>query len=98
MKVAYFRFILILLSLFITGKCNGQNKSSAYISGFLSIENTWDSTVFLSHIPTLDDMYVMSNEMIIAKTAIDSLGYFQFNIDFLPKEYNLYRLHIVNMK
>ncbi|MFW5658284.1 MAG: response regulator transcription factor [Bacteroidota bacterium] len=97
MKVAFFRYILLALclSVFVTGTSNGQNKASAKISGFLSIDDTWDSTIFLSHIPTFDDMYVMSNEMIIAKAAIDSLGYFQFNIGFLPKDDNLYRLHII---
>ncbi len=73
----------------------GQNKSNVQISGYLSIDNTWDSKIYLSHIPTFDDMYVMSNEMIIAKTEIDSLGYFKFSLDFLPQGENLYRLHII---
>ena len=97
MKVSFFKCILMFLfiSVLITGTSNGQNKTRANISGFLSIDSTWDSVIFLSHIPTFDDMYVMSNEMIIAKTAMDSLGYFQFFIDFLPEEDNLYRLHII---
>ena len=36
----------------------------------------------------------MSKSMIIAESVIDSSGYFHFNVDYLPKEDNLYRLHI----
>ncbi len=32
--------------------------------------------------------------MIIAESNIDSAGYFKFNIGFLPKEDNLYRIHV----
>jgi len=97
MKIAFSKRILIFLitSVFAIATNSGQNKSNAIISGFLSIDDTWEPIIFLSHIPTFDDMYVMSNEMIIAKTVIDSLGFFQFKIDFLPTEDNLYRLHIV---
>lgn len=73
----------------------GQIKIKSYISGKLSLDNSWSSTIYLSHITTFDDMYVMSNEIIIAKTIIDSLGYFKFDIDYLPVDENLFRLHIV---
>jgi DNA-binding CsgD family transcriptional regulator len=97
MTVMFFRYILatIFLYLIIPSTSIGQNKSSAHISGNVLIDNTWDSVIYLSHIPTFAEMYVMSNEMILAKTVIDSLGYFKFNIDFLPKEESLYRLHII---
>lgn len=93
-KYLKYIFTLIFLSVIIPGIIKGQNNSSAHISGKLSIDNTWDSNIYLSHIPTYDDMYVMSNEMIIAQAEIDSLGYFDFDIDFLPNGKNLYRLHI----
>lgn len=97
MNVAFFRWFstLLFVSAFMAGTANGQDKPGAHISGSLSMDETWDSEIFLSHIPTFEDMYVMSNEMIIARTAIDSLGCFQFNIDFLPEEDNLYRLHMI---
>ena len=97
MKIAFSKHIMVFLItyIFVIATSSGQNKSNANISGFLSIDDTWEPIIFLSHIPTFDDMYVMSNEMIIAKTVIDSLGFFQFKIDFLPIEDNLYRLHIV---
>ncbi|WP_340152288.1 helix-turn-helix transcriptional regulator [uncultured Marivirga sp.] len=73
----------------------GLEKSEVEISGKLTIDDSWDSKIYLSHIPTFDDMYLMSNEMILAAATIDSLGYFQFHLDFLPKSDNLYRLHLI---
>jgi DNA-binding CsgD family transcriptional regulator len=91
------RYVLII-SLFIIlfpVKAETQEKTTTRISGRLSIDNSWDSVIYLSLIPTFEDMYLMSNEMILAETTIDSLGYFQFNLDFLPKSDNLYRLHLI---
>jgi hypothetical protein len=88
-------FYKCIFTIIIPRTTNAQNKSIAHISGHLSIDNTWDSIIYLSHISTFDDMYVMSNEMILARTVIDSLGYFKFNLDFLPKQENRYRLHII---
>ena len=98
MKVPFLKLVVsILLLSLMFNPCIifGQNKSSAHISGNISINDTWDSTIYLSLIPTYDDLYVMSNEMIIAKTVINSLGHFEFDIDFLPNGENLYRLHII---
>jgi len=52
----------------------GQNKKEATISGNLYFDDSWDSIIYLSYIPTYGDMYFMSNDMIIAETVIDSLG------------------------
>jgi len=86
---------MVFIGGLVPNVCKAQSESSAYISGHLSLNKSWDSTIYLSHIPTFDDMYVMSNDMILAKADIDSLGYFFFDVDFLPEEENLYRLHIV---
>lgn len=89
-------FSILLLGILINHYINfAQDKTSAQITSYLSLDDSWSSTIYLSHIPTFDDMYVMSNEMIIARTGIDSLGYFEFNIDFLPEGENLYWLHLV---
>ncbi len=90
------RFIALLLFCFflLPYIILGQGKENTQISGKLSIDNTWESKIYISYIPSFDDMYSMSNEMIIAETGIDSLGYFKFKVDFLPKGENLYRLHI----
>jgi len=73
----------------------GQNKNQASIFGNLYLDDTWDSVVYLSYIPSFDDMYLMSGDMIIAQTGIDSSGYFKFDINFLSSENKLYRLHLV---
>lgn len=88
-------FVFLLLLLVVPERTNAQNNTTAKISGILIIDDTWDSEIYLSYIPTFEDMYLMSNEMIIAKAAIDSIGYFEFDINFLPIDKNIYRLHIV---
>jgi DNA-binding CsgD family transcriptional regulator len=72
----------------------GQNSDNSKIKGLIKIDSSWSSKIYLSYIPTFSDTHSMSNEMIIADSKIDSIGYFEFNIDFLPKEQKLYRLHI----
>ncbi len=58
------------------------------------MDSIWARVVYLSQIPTLKDMYTMSNAMIIAEATIDSLGYFSFRPDYLPEEDQLFRVHI----
>lgn len=72
-----------------------QQQSAGKISGTLNLDGTWDSKIYLSYIPTFDEMYSISNENIISRAAIDSLGYFEFDIGFIPTEDNLFRLHII---
>ena len=70
-------------------------KRDGVLNGKLYLDETWSSDVYLSYIPTFDDMYLISNDAIISKSKIDSLGNYSFNISFLPEVYNLFRLHIV---
>lgn len=97
MTKSFFRYSFIILLLIIIGShiVVGQDRTIAHISGRISVDDSWEPILYISHIPTFEEMYYMSNKMIIAKTGIDSLGYFEFNITFLPKVENLYRLHIV---
>ena len=90
------KLVLVLLLFFISSHLVvAQAERSYHISGNLEIDETWEPIIYISHIPTFEEMYYMSNEMIIAKTEMDSLGYFEFDLDFLPKADNLYRLHII---
>jgi DNA-binding CsgD family transcriptional regulator len=95
MKVGLLKYtcLVILANAFGVSAIYGQNKG-AVITGSLSIDDDWESIIYPSHIPTFGSMYEMSNEMIIAETEIDSLGYFCFDLDFLPCEDNLMRLHL----
>lgn len=72
-----------------------QSQVNAQITGQLRLDDSWEPTVYLSFIPSYEQMYVMSTEMILASSALDSLGFFAFNLNFLPKEDKVYRLHIV---
>ena len=89
-----YRHLTIFLFTLACITTNAQNKNGAVISGNLFLDNSWDTVIYLSYIPTYDDMYSMSSDMIIAKTGIDSSGSFRFNMNFLPAEERLYRLHI----
>ena len=72
----------------------GQNSGNGKLNGVVQIDTSWSSDIYLSYIPTFSDITSMSSEMIIADAKIDSLGYFEFDLDFLPNEQRLYRLHI----
>lgn len=95
------KFNHIIIFLKITGflflnsiSALGQYSDFGKIKGTLKIDSSWSSKIYLSYIPTFSDIHSMSHEMIIADAKIDSIGYFEFNIDFLPKDQKLYRLHI----
>jgi len=90
----YFCYLIVLYFSNIATAL-GQNKQNGFICGHLKLDNTWDSEIYLSYIATFNDMYVMSNDMIISKTEIDSLGYFKFDLSFLPEEENIYRIHLI---
>ena len=71
-----------------------NNSHKGYISGTIQLDSTWNQTVYLSHISDLSKMYSMSRSMIIAQSPLNDLGQFRFNLDFLPEEDQLYRMHI----
>ena len=62
----------------------GQNSGNGKLNGVVQIDTSWSSDIYLSYIPTFSDITSMSSEMIIADAKIDSLGYFEFDLDFLP--------------
>jgi DNA-binding CsgD family transcriptional regulator len=83
-------FFIILL--FYT---NNISYSQTGISGELKIDTTvWAPVVYLSLIPDFDQLNSMSNKMIIEKTGLDKSGKFRFNIQYLPENDNLFRIHI----
>lgn len=84
-------FILIILS---SINAIGQKNDSAKIEGLIKIDSSWSPNIYLSFIPTFEDIHAMSNEMIIAESRIDNKGKFEIDLDFLPEDQKLYRLHI----
>ena len=95
MKIIYIKAFLLLLFAFNKSVIYGQNHNNPSISGNIFLDDSWSSEIYLSYIPTYDEMYLMSNDMIVAKTDIDSLGYFEFDTNLLPSKRKLYRLHII---
>lgn len=86
-------FSLFLVFAFVS-LSSAQNNTNPKIEGTLQLDSIWNPKVYLSHISDFSKMYTMSKSMIIAESDVDSSGYFKFNIDFLPKEDNLYRIHV----
>lgn len=93
--LVYNRYKYILfLSLLAFASCFGQNTGKGRISGKVNIDSTWTTTVFLSYLPSYNDIYNMSREMIIAEAEIDQKGNFEIDLSVTPKKDKLYRLHI----
>ncbi|UII22313.1 helix-turn-helix domain-containing protein [Fulvivirga ligni] len=84
-------FRLILGDLF---GADPKENGKGYIDGIVKLDDSWDRKVYLSYIPTFEDMYSMSSQMILAKSNIDSTGHFKIDISFLPEQNQLLRLHI----
>ena len=90
------KFLLLLLQLFLSLHLYSQ---VGHIKGRLTIDTAiWAPVVYLSIISDFDNLYTISNEMIIEKAELDQLGQFFINTQFLPKEDHLYRLHISKKK
>lgn len=88
----------ILIVVFVLSKTLIFGKSiNSTLKGEIQIDTTWERCIYLSHIPTIEKLYLMSSDMIITKAVIDSLGSFKFDINFLPKEAYLYRLHLTKV-
>ena len=71
---------------------NGKNANT--VQGKLQLDSIWAPIVYLSHISSFNELYTMSNEMIIAEASMDSLGNFSFMPDYLPEEDQLFRIHV----
>lgn len=92
----YIKYILVAVLVLSSSLVSGKNNNST-LKGKIEIDSTWERSIYLSHIPTIDKLYSMSNDMIITKAVIDSLGNFQVDINILPKDINLYRLHLAKV-
>lgn len=72
-----------------------QNINAAsFINGRIDADSTWSPVVYLSIIPSFDQLYSMSNQMIIESSEMDETGWFLFETDYLPVENYIYRIHL----
>jgi DNA-binding CsgD family transcriptional regulator len=96
-NISYYSVLLFILLVLFGNKSTAyaKSKDDGILSGNLKLDKTWSSEIYLSYIPTFENMYIIANDAIISKTNIDSVGNYSFDISFLPEEDNLFRLHIV---
>jgi DNA-binding CsgD family transcriptional regulator len=69
-------------------------QGQATITGRIGLDTTrWAPMAYLSIIPDFTQLYTISNESIIQRTAIDQQGNFRFDCQSLPAADHLYRIH-----
>ncbi|MGB3466335.1 MAG: helix-turn-helix transcriptional regulator [Cyclobacteriaceae bacterium] len=87
--------ILLAISIFgLSGDNIAHARNTGFIEGKLHLDDSWDTIIYIAYIPTFEDMYTMSNDMIISSATIDSLGNFLLDIGFFPESTHLYRIHL----
>lgn len=64
------------------------------IKGQVQADSSWAPRVYLSMVPTLEDMHTVSPDMIVLQSSVDAEGRFQFMGEYLPEGDRLYRLHM----
>ena len=73
----------------------GLSPAKAYkITGIIILDETWRREIYLSAIPTFEDMNTASEDFIVNVAAIREDGYFILSGDNLPGGERLYRLHV----
>ncbi len=88
------KIILLVFAGFIILLSVPRVSAQSQISGQLNVDSTWSRVVYLSIISNFEELNSMSNNMIIEKSKLDRNGRFLFRTDYLPAEYNLYRIHL----
>jgi len=84
-----------LLPLILISLSSQIGKSQSRIEGHIIIDTTiWTPVVYMSLIENFDQMNSMTNEMIIDKASIDSMGNFSFSTQYFPEDDHLFRIHI----
>ena len=90
-------FTTIIMSLFLSVTISPLvfADTSGYIRGTVLLDDSWERNIYLSRIETFEKEYAVSDHMIIGSSPIDSLGRFTIQLDNLPTEWCLLRLHVV---
>jgi len=97
MRLKVKHFLFCILSFFVCHSTIAKQNinHSGSISGQIHLDSSWAPTLYMSYIEDFNSLYSISSSMIIQKVDIDNEGYFSFDLEFLPKEDNLYRIHFV---
>ncbi len=64
------------------------------LKGQIHVDSVWEPIVYLSLIPSFEELHTVSQEMIVAWARIDTDGNFVLKGDHLPEEDQFYRLHV----
>lgn len=64
------------------------------IEGTVQADTSWEPIVYLSLIPSLEDMYTISSDMIAMQARVNAAGGFVLQADYVPEEDRMYRLHM----
>ena len=86
---------IAILFLLLCGQIKGFSESNGQISGKLILDDSWERRIYVSYIKTFEKEYAVSNDLIITSAVVDSLGNFEFELDNIPSNWSLLRLHVV---
>jgi DNA-binding CsgD family transcriptional regulator len=64
------------------------------VEGHLRLDHTWQRKIYLSAIPSIEDMNTASEDFIINVAEIGEDGHFLLSGNNLPQDERLYRLHV----
>lgn len=92
-RVLVFNLTLLVTTSQMLAQKSIDKKGEIY--GCINLDESWNSAIYLSYIPSFNDLYLLSPTTIISDATIDRFGYFSLDIGFLPEEENLFRLHVV---
>ena len=87
-RITLFGLLMLHISASVT-------QGVGYIKGNMSIDESWEPTVYLSYLQSFDDEYAISNDIIISTAAIDGQGNYSFDLKDIPDQWSYLRLHIV---
>jgi DNA-binding CsgD family transcriptional regulator len=86
---------IVILFLIVCGQTKAFSENAGQIIGKLILDDSWERKIYVSYIKTFEKEYAVSNDLIITSAVIDSLGKFKIDLDNVPKEWSLLRLHVV---
>lgn len=86
---------LIVLFLLLCYHSKAFPDTIGQISGQLILDDSWERQIYVSFVETFEREYAVSNKMIVTSAVIDSIGNFRIELDKIPPEWSLLRLHIV---
>jgi DNA-binding CsgD family transcriptional regulator len=84
-----------ILFLIVYTQIDTLPENIGHISGKLILDDSWERKIYVSHIKTIEKEYAVSNDLIITSANIDSSGNFKIDLNKIPSEWSLLRLHIV---